>query len=828
MAKPKVLIITGYGINCDEETKFAFEKAGADSEIIHVNDLIEQKDLLSDAQILVFPGGFSYGDDTGSGKGMANKIRNNLFDEILEFIRQEKLILGICNGFQVLVSLGLLPALDSAYGKSEVALLHNTKARFLCRWVKIKTTSEECVFTRGIKDLDIPIAHGEGNFYAPKKILDNLAKNDQVAFKYVTPNGEAANGVFPANPNGSQEDIAGICDPSGRIMGLMPHPERAIFWTSHPDFQKKKEEMSRKGQELPQIYEPAMKFFQNAVEYVKNKGATAHRHFMDPRASLSSRIAEPEDDTGASEHLYKDLVEPINKESKMAKIEQPVARSKSEYKQKIKANLKNVLESGFIPELGNHKAGKVRDVHFTSDKLGSPIIMVASDRVSCYDHILKEAIPYKGKILNLFAKWAFENTGDIIPNSIIESPNDYVVIHKRYKVMPFEFVVRGYVWGSMAKAYEEGEREFCGIKLSEGLLRYQKLSEPILTPATKFGKTDENVSFETVVKEIGAPLANKLKDAAIKLFNRGSELALKRGFIFLDTKYEFGIDQKGQVYLIDEANTPDSSRYCTCKEYEKYEAIKTEMQSGKYENVMALLKAKPKLKIEELSKQFVRDVLEESNFSYGATGKIPSLSEDQVIETSYRYISLYEDVTGRKFDFSDGSDVKQKLVSSLVASGHIKGGLTIILAGSDSDSDHMENIKKEMEKYGIPVQMRICSAHKQGEECTQIIKEYNTSSQPLLLVAVAGGTDALSGLASFHSVWPVVSCPPNKEEYASCVSNPPGSPNSLILRPANVAKFAAQYFGYVNKEFHKKLLGENDKKIDSLKKADEKLKSKGF
>lgn len=797
MAKVKALIITGYGINCDEETKFAFEKAGAESRIIHVNDLISQKDLLRETQILVFPGGFSYGDDTGSGKGMANKIRNNLLEEILEFTSQEKLILGICNGFQVLVSLGLLPALNSKYGKSEVALIHNTKARFLCRWVKIKAISRKCVFTHGIEDLDIPIAHGEGNFYAPKKILSDLIKNDQIVLKYTKSNGDEANGQFPDNPNGSQDDIAGICDPSGRIMGLMPHPERSIFWVSHPDFQIKKEEMHRNGQEMPEIYAPAMKFFQNAVDYFESE-------------NLSEKINNIQ-------------------EGKMAKTQQPLTSAdESGYKQKIKENLNNVLESGFIPELGNHKAGKVRDVHFVSEKLGSPIIMVASDRVSCYDHILNEAIPYKGKVLNLFAKWAFENTTDIVPNSIIDSPNDYVVIHKRCKVMPFEFVVRGYVWGSMAKAYEEGKREFCGIKLPEGLLRYQKLSEPILTPATKFGKTDENVSFETVAKEIGAPLAKKLKDIAIKLFTRASELAARRGFIFLDTKYEFGLDQKDQVHLIDEANTPDSSRYCTGLEYEKYEKIKTEMKSGKYKDVATLIKIKPKLKIEELSKQFVRDVLEESNFSYGATGKIPSLTEEQVIETSYRYISLYENVTGEKFDFSDGLDVKQKLISSLVRSGHIKGGLAVIMAGSDSDLEHMENIKKEMEKYGIPVQMRICSAHKQGENCTQIIKEYNTSSQMILVIAVAGGTDALSGLASFHSIWPVVSCPPNKEEYVSCLSNPPGSANGLILRPSNVAKFAAQYLGYVNNGFHKKILNENNKKIDSLNIADEKIKSKGF
>jgi phosphoribosylaminoimidazole-succinocarboxamide synthase len=492
------------------------------------------------------------------------------------------------------------------------------------------------------------------------------------------------------------------------------------------------------------------------------------------------------------------------------------------YKDRIRKNLANVLESGFVPELGRHKKGKVRDVHFASEKEGSPIIMVASDRVSAFDHQIAEPIPYKGRVLNLFAKWSFDNSADIIPNALIESPHPNVVIQKRYEVVGFEFVVRGYVWGSMAGAYEKGEREFCGIKMPEGLLRYQKLPEPILTPATKFGVTDENVSFEYVEKEIGIELAGRLRDAAIKLFKRAGEMVDKRGFVFLDTKYEFGKDTKGNIYLIDEANTPDSSRYCTKEEYRKFEAVKKEMASGKYKNVSELLNKKPELKIEELSKQFVRDVLVESGFSYGSQGEVPHLSPDQVVETAYRYISLYENVTGETFDFGTDTDVRQGLISSLTNSGYLKGGFVLIMAGSDSDGDHVVSIQKELDKYGIPSTFRICSAHKQGAECTEIVKEYNKSVEPVMIVAVAGGTDALSGLASFHSVWPVVSCPPNKNEYSSCVTNPPGSSNALILRPGNVARFAAQYFGYSNKEFHKQINTENKKKIDSLVEADKK------
>jgi phosphoribosylaminoimidazole-succinocarboxamide synthase len=502
-----------------------------------------------------------------------------------------------------------------------------------------------------------------------------------------------------------------------------------------------------------------------------------------------------------------------------------VAESKENiYKQRIKKNLNNVLENGYIPELGRYKKGKVRDVHFSDDKIGSPIIMVASDRVSAFDHILGEAIPYKGKVLNLFTEWAFRNTADIIPNALIELAGDNAIIQSQYKNVGFEFIVRGFVWGSMAQGYENGDREICGIKLPDGLLRYQKLEKPLFTPTTKYDEHDENITFETLEKALGKKLAGEIRDTALKLFERASKLADKNGFVFIDTKYEFGQDEKGKLYLIDEANTPDSSRYCTKKEYEKFNKIKSEMKSGKFKDVTELLRQKPQLKIEEQSKQFVRDVLTESGFSYGASAdNIPSLTIDQVIETSYRYISLYEQLSGEKFDFGNDSDVRQGMVSGLLNGGYIKGGLAVIMAGSDSDGDHINAIKQELDKYGISSVSRICSAHKQGAMCTDIVCQYNKSVEPIMIIAVAGGTDALSGLASFHSVWPVVSCPPKKEEYESCIANPPGSSNALVLRPGNVAKFAAQYFGYSNVALQKQILSDNNKKIASLIEADQKM-----
>jgi len=263
--KPKVLVMSGYGINCEEETLFAFIKAGADGEIVHINDLISGDKKLEDFQILAFPGGFSYGDDTGSGYAFANKIKNNLWDDVKKFIENDKLVLGICNGFQILVNLGLLPAIGEKYGENQVALTHNNTARYECRWINLINTSSKCIFTKGIKKISLPVAHGEGKFFAPEETMKELENKDLIVFKYATAQGDLANGSFPSNPNGSLNDIAGICDETGRILGLMPHPERSIDflqlenWTSLKN--KDGKLLSKDGNGL--------QIFKNSVEYFK-------------------------------------------------------------------------------------------------------------------------------------------------------------------------------------------------------------------------------------------------------------------------------------------------------------------------------------------------------------------------------------------------------------------------------------------------------------------------------------------------------------------------------------------------------------------------------
>ncbi|MBP7832443.1 MAG: phosphoribosylformylglycinamidine synthase subunit PurQ [Candidatus Levybacteria bacterium] len=262
--KPKVLVFAGYGLNCEEETQFAFNLSGANATIIHINDVIKNKKQMRDFQIIAFPGGFSYGDDTGSGNAYAHKIKNHLWDEIERFVADKKLIIGICNGCQILVNLGLVPAINNAYGVRQVALLHNDSARYIDRWVDLKVESIS-PWLQDIDTLSVPIAHGEGRLFADGKIVKELHKKKLIAFTYTK--GEMSTFQnLQANPTGTAKNIAGLTDESGRVLGMMPHPERALFFTQLPNWTFLKEEYMRQNKKIP-VYGPGLKIFQNAAAY---------------------------------------------------------------------------------------------------------------------------------------------------------------------------------------------------------------------------------------------------------------------------------------------------------------------------------------------------------------------------------------------------------------------------------------------------------------------------------------------------------------------------------------------------------------------------------
>lgn len=257
MPTPNVLILRGPGTNADREAGFAFQLAGANVEWVHIQAVRENPALLKGYQVLVFPGGFSYGDDVGSGKIMASQLEHFLSDAIREFRDDEKLILGICNGFQTILKAGLLVPPDD--DGPLVTLTHNTSGRYEDRWVHLAVTSDKSPFLKDVAQMYVPMAHGEGNFTCRKDwILKGLGQAGQVVLRYIDAAGQTAAG-FPFNPNGSQDDIAGVCDATGRVLGLMPHPERHALPTQHPRWTR--DGLKAEGDGL--------KMFQNAVEFFK-------------------------------------------------------------------------------------------------------------------------------------------------------------------------------------------------------------------------------------------------------------------------------------------------------------------------------------------------------------------------------------------------------------------------------------------------------------------------------------------------------------------------------------------------------------------------------
>ena len=234
---PRVCVVTGFGINADEELAFAFAQAGGEAALIHVRDLIEAPRLLSTFRILAFPGGFSFGDHLGSGKVFATLFRRALGDELGEFISGGGLVLGICNGFQVLVKMGVLPNLEGK-GTQEVSLIHNDSGKYEDRWIRVRfEKNSRCVWTGGLPDMDLPVRHGEGKFVtSSKETLDALTARGLIALRYTSQDGARNEVTYPDDPNGSDGHVAGICDSTGRVFGLMPHPEAFLHPENHPQW----------------------------------------------------------------------------------------------------------------------------------------------------------------------------------------------------------------------------------------------------------------------------------------------------------------------------------------------------------------------------------------------------------------------------------------------------------------------------------------------------------------------------------------------------------------------------------------------------------------
>lgn len=257
MASPRVLILRAPGVNCDEETAHAFQLAGATTESIHIQSLLENPAQADSFQVFCLPGGFSYGDDISAGRILGNQLRLLLADTLRKFREQDKLVLGICNGFQVLMKTGLLDVEDEQGPMATLA--HNDCGRYEARWVSTAVDASRSVFLKGIDCAELPVAHAEGKFMVrDAETLQSLESAGRLALKYVNGSTETGSNVaYPANPNGADGNVAGICDSTGRVLGLMPHPERYVDITQHPQWTRQTNRPEPAG----------LKLFQNAVAY---------------------------------------------------------------------------------------------------------------------------------------------------------------------------------------------------------------------------------------------------------------------------------------------------------------------------------------------------------------------------------------------------------------------------------------------------------------------------------------------------------------------------------------------------------------------------------
>ena len=290
--------------------------------------------------------------------------------------------------------------------------------------------------------------------------------------------------------------------------------------------------------------------------------------------------------------------------------------------------------------------GKVRDVYFIDNKY---LVMVASDRISAFDVILPEGIPYKGQVLNQIAALFLDETKDIVPNWKIATPDPMVTVGRLCKPFPVEMIIRGYLTGSSWRTYKSGKREICGVEIPEGMKEHQRFEKPIITPTTKADEGhDEDISREEIIRQglISEEDYKQIEEITYKLFQRGTEIAAKHGLILVDTKYEFG-KIGDQIYLMDEIHTPDSSRYFIADEYEEC------FEKG--------------LPVKQLSKEFVREWLMANGFQGQDGQQVPEMTPEIVSSISERYIELYEKVTGKKFEKPDDSDDILKRIEKNIA-----------------------------------------------------------------------------------------------------------------------------------------------------------------
>ena len=418
------------------------------------------------------------------------------------------------------------------------------------------------------------------------------------------------------------------------------------------------------------------------------------------------------------------------------------------------------------PQLEKIHSGKVRESFRLDD---DHRLIVVTDRVSAFDSVLETPVPNKGAVLNSLSNFWFSKTERIVPNHVVAPIGTNATVVREAKPILVEMVVRGYVTGSMWRRYKKGKRNFCGLKIPNGLQKNERLPLPIITPTTKEESDREMTPTELIDGGwVDRATWEEMEKVSLHMFQAGTEILSKRGLILADTKYEFGM-VNGTLTAIDEVHTPDSSRMWLQEQYDE-----------------------DPTSVQQLDKEYVRQWL------LGAQdgGRIPSrLPEEILVETSRRYLNLYEMVTGDPLPGLE-THVKSRVYRDLLEAGYIKDGYVAIVMGSSRDMEHARRIAESLEQYDVVVDMRVASAHKNGEDVVRIADEYNACVEPGAVIAVAGLSNGLGGALAANLAIPVFNCPPFADgtdmelNINSSLMLPSQTPASTIVRPENAAAAA--------------------------------------
>lgn len=439
----------------------------------------------------------------------------------------------------------------------------------------------------------------------------------------------------------------------------------------------------------------------------------------------------------------------------------------------LTAALSQTLTDIALPTLGAARSGKVREAF---DLSADTMLLVTSDRVSAFDRVLG-TIPYKGQVLNQLAAWWFERTRHILPNHLIAVPDPNAAIVRKARPLPVEIVVRGFLTGvtstSLWTMYAQGVERPYGLDLPKGMQKNDRLPRPVITPTTKAeaGAHDAPLTSDEVVSRglVPAHIWARASAAALAIFAEGQAVAERAGLLLVDTKYELGLvdgPNGEELVLIDEVHTPDSSRYWS----------KAAWESGK---------------AEPMDKELLRIAL--ANEGYRGDGPPPPLSDALRVTLARTYIELFERLTQTPFvpgELPAAERLRNRLTRPIVA----------ILMGSRSDLEHAKQVEKSLDHFGIDSEIRIASAHKSPAYLIDVLKAYEADPRPKIYVAIAGRSNALSGMLCAAVAAPVVSCPPYSDRFGgadvfSSLRMPSGVAPALVLDPENVALFCAKVFG---------------------------------